>query len=434
MQSYVQAQSTITLSQAINNGLANRKNIISGKLNVSLSKLQTKALQHKYLPQVSAEYQYLYNPILPTSILPIGVFNPSFPIDATKSVQFGTNWSQSLGLTVTQPLLDLSIQRHINEATLKEQIANLSQQQTEYELAYTIAQTYIDIYLGEAKLKSLIVDTNRTYISYMLLKNRFDEKRLLKSDLNKAKINHNNMVQLFKDWRALLIEDKVYLIFLIGATELKQWNFEIDTTFAMKYSIEIIDNTIFTDQLSDLQQLTLQSQLSNLQAKMERTKHLPTVGFKGYLGANQFSNLFNPIAANSWFGLSYIGLYVKIPILFGENTHNKIQQLKLQSNQYNLQKEDKKNQYTNDVFTVKLKIENKKLQLQTQKENIMLSKESINIFQARVKEGQESASNLNLEEVSIQLLEADYEMNKKQLWVYWLDYLKKTGQLTYLWK
>ncbi|KOY84456.1 hypothetical protein AD998_20900 [bacterium 336/3] len=434
MQPYVQAQSTITLSQAINDGLANRKNIIAGKLNVSLSKLQTKALQHKYLPQVSAEYQYLYNPILPTSILPIGVFNPSFPIDATKSVQFGTNWSQSLGLTVTQPLLDLSIQRYINEATLKEQIANLSQQQTEYELAYTIAQTYIDIYLGEAKLKSLIVDTNRTYISYMLLKNRFDEKRLLKSDLNKAKINHNNMVQLFKDWTALLIEDKVYLIFLIGATELKQWNFEIDTTFAMKYSIEIIDNTIFTDQLSDLQQLTLQSQLSDLQAKIERTKHLPTVGFKGYLGANQFSNLFNPIAANSWFGLSYIGLYVKTPILFGENTHNKIQQLKLQSDQYNLQKEDKKNQYKNDVFTVKLKIENKKLQLQTQKENIMLSKESINIFQARVKEGQESASNLNLEEVSIQLLEADYEMNKKQLWVYWLDNLKKTGQLTYLWK
>ena len=35
---------------------------------------------------------------------------------------------------------------------------------------------------------------------------------------------------------------------------------------------------------------------------------------------------------------------------------------------------------------------------------------------------------------SIQWLKANYETNKKQLWVYWLDYLKASGQLTILWK
>lgn len=428
------AQNKISLSQAINNGFANRKNISAGKLDLTISNLQTQALYRKYWPQVTAEYTYLYNPILQTSILPIGVFNPAYPADATKSVQFGTKWTQSAGLTATQPLLDLSIKRHIDEAKLQERITTLSQAQSAYELAYTIAQTYIDIYLEEAKIKSAIADTSRTYISYMLLKNKFDEKRLLKSDLNKSKVNHNNAVQLLSDEIALLIQDKVYLLFLMGADDMGKWDFEIDSTFAVKYSAVNVGNPINPDQLPDLQQITLQSQLSDLQSQSEKTKHIPTINFKGFIGANQYTNTFNPVANNSWFGSSYFGLDVKIPILFGEDTDNKIQQLKSQSDQYDLQKEDKTLQYTKDALTAKLKTDNLNTQLKTQEANIALSLESIDIFQSRVKEGQESALNLNLEEANLQVLEADYEANKKQMWVYWLNYLKASGQLSILWK
>jgi outer membrane protein TolC len=428
------AQSIISLSQAINNGLANKKNITAGKLNITISNLQTQALYKKYWPQITAEYNYLYNPILQTSILPIGIFNPAYPTDATKSVQFGTKWTQSAGLTATQPLLNVSIRRQINEAKLQERIAVLSQEQSAYELAYTIGQTYIDIYLQESKIKSAIADTNRTYISYTLLKNKFDEKRLLKSDLNKSKVNHNNTVQVLSDGISQLIEDKIYLLLLMGSNDMQQWNFEVDSSFANKYLLKILVNTTTTDQLPELQQLELQSQLTTLQAKSEKAKQIPTVNFKGFLGANQFTNTFNPMAANSWFGLSYFGLNVKVPILTGESAPNKIQQLKSLSNQYNLQKEDKSLQYTKDVMIAKLKMDNLSSQLRTQEENISLSGESLSIYQARVLEGQESASNLNLEETNLQVLEADYETNKKQLWVYWLNYLKASGQLSILWK
>lgn len=428
------AQNTITLSQAIKNGLGNKQNITAGKLDITISKLQTQSLYRKYWPQVSAEYTYLYNPILQTSILPIGVFNSTYPADATKSIQFGTKWAQSAGLTAILPLLDISIQRHINEAKLQEQLAAFSQEQTENELAYTIAKTYIDIYLQESKIKSLIADTNRTYISYILLKNKFDENRLLKSDLNNSKINHNNAIQLFSDGIALLVEDKVNLLFLMGAREIEKWDFKIDSAFSSKYFLKNIVNLTTLDQLPDLQQLTLQGALTTLQVKSERAKHIPTINLKGFLGANQFTNTFNPMEVNSWFGLSYIGLDIKVPLLFGENSYNKIQQLKMQSTQYNLQREDKTLQYKKDIFTANLRIDNIKTQLKIQQENIKLYSESVNIFQDRVLEGQESASALNFEEASLQVLEANYETTKKQLWVYWLNYLKASGQLSILWK
>ena len=413
--------------------MANKKNITAGKSDIAIRKLQTKAMYSKFWPQVSVEYSYLYNPILQTSILPVGIFNPSYPTDATKSVQFGTKWTQSAGLTVNQPLLDLSIKRNINESKLLEKIAALSQAQTEYEFAYIIAQTYIDIYLQDSKIKAAIADTNRTYISHKLQKNKFDEKRLLKSDLNTSEINHNNAVQLLTDNIEQLMEGKVYLLFLMGMSDLEKWDFSIDTNI-INYSFATLENTPKVNELQELQQLTLQSQLTTIQARTEKSKHIPTISFKGFIGANQYTNTFNPVAANSWFGLSYVGLDVKFPLLFGENQHTKLQQLKLQANQNTLQKEDKTAQYAKDVFTAKLKIDNVKTQLKTQEENIALSIESITIFQARVSEAQESASALNAEEANLKILETAYETNKKQLSVYWLNYLKAAGQLSVLWK
>ena len=424
------AQKTITLSQAITNGLANKKNITAGKMDETINKLQTQALYRKYWPQVSAEYNYLYNPILQTSILPIGIFNPAYPADATKSVQFGTKWTQSAGITATQPLIDLSSQRNINEAKLKEQITTQSQEFSQYELAYSIAQTYIDICLQTSKIKAAITDTNRTYISYNLLKNKFEENQLLKSDLNKSKINHNNSVQQLANEIHQLVEDKVYLLFLMGENDTEKSNFEIDTSFVMNDPFINLENQLAFNELPDIQQLALQSKLKALQTRSEKVKHLPTVSFKGFIGGNQFSNTFDPVAPNTWFGLSYVGLNAKLPLLFGENQQNKLQELQLQSQQYSLEIEDKTAEYTKDILIAKLKIGNIKTQLRTQEENLALHQESIRIFQARVLEGQEAASTLNSEEADFQTMKADYETNKKQLWTYWLNYLKSSGLLS----
>ena len=431
---YAQGQNTLTLKQAINNGFLNRKNIQAGKSDLVIRRLQTEALYKKYWPQVSLEYTYLYNPILQTSILPIGVFNSAYPANATMNVQFGTTWSQTAGATIIQPLIDLSIQRHINEAKLQERITASSQAQSEYELAFTIAQTYIEISLQESKIKSAIADTNRTFINYKLLQNKFDEKRLLKSDLNKSFINHNNAKQLLMDALSELIEDKVYLLFLTGETTIEKSDFVIDTSFIKQNKLTTSSIPPIPDVIPELQPLDLQTQLTGIQTKSEKAKHLPTLSIKGFIGANQYTNKFSPIESNSWFGLSYVGLDLKYTIFSGESLQKNMQVLRLQSTQYDQQKEDKSALYAKDAYISKLKMERVMSQLMTQEENLTLSIESITIIQDRFIEGQESASTLNLEETNFQSLKNEYEMTKKQLWNNWLNYLKASGHLNILWR
>lgn len=427
-------QGSLTLSKAIKDAFLNRKNIQAGRADLNIRKLQTDALYRKYWPQLSAEYTYLYNPILQTSILPIGVFNPSYPADATKSVQFGTKWSQTAGVTLNQPLVDVSINRQIKEGKLQERIAAAAQAQTECELAYTVAQVYIDILLQEAKIRSAIADTNRTWVSYQLLQNKFDQKRLLKSELNKGKINHNNALQQHRNTVAQLIVDKLYLLFLIGQNNIEQSDFAVDTSFIKNEIAATMDTQPIVANIPELQQLQLKGELIGVQTKTEMAKYLPTLGLKGYLGANQYTNNFDPTAANSWFGLSYVGIDLKYPLLTGDDRRKKIEQLRLQSAQYYQQKEDRTAQYYKDALVAKIKMEQMLSELKTQEENIGLNEESISVYQARLSEGQESASSLNLEEANLQKLEAEYQNNRMQYQLYFLDYLKAAGKMEQLWK
>ncbi len=424
-------QEKITLSQAIQSALSNKKAIQASKINVELQRLQTEALYKKYYPQISLDYTYQYNPILQSSILPIGKFNPSLPSDATERVQFGTTWSQAAGLTITQPLIDFSLKKRIAENRLQEKIAGATQAQNEYELAYDVAKSYINIGLQQEQIRSTVLDSVRTWVSFKLQKDKFDAGKLLKSDLNKALINHNNTKQKITDAISQVIENKVYLLFLTGNDNT---DIEIDTTF-FKQDLSLQNQSKSNlDAIPILQQLIIQQQLTVLKIQTEKTKYLPTIGLKGFLGANQFTNNFNPVEANSWFGYANIGLVVKLPILIGEDKNSIRQQLKLQENQLSMQANDKQEQFTQETTIANLKISNLQTQIKTLKENLLFSQESLRIIQKRVEAGQQTASYLNTEELELQRIAFDYNNIQKQTWIYWLDYLKASGKLNQLWK
>ena len=430
----VAAQQTTSLSQAINAAFSNRKNMEAGKIDITIQQLKTKALYKQYGPQVSAEYNYNYNPILQSSIIPVGKFNPALPTDATATLQFGTTWSQSAGITASQPLFDATIKKQINESRLQEKISTASQAQTAYELAYEVSKAYINVWLQQQQISSAIIDTARTGISYQLQLDNYTAGRLLKSELNTAIINHNDTKQQLTDATIQLVENKVYLLFVTGNLAGAATDFNIDTTIFTNNNLLFADTKVVIDSIPVFQQLKLQQQLSLLQQQTEKSKYIPAISLKGFLGANQFSNEFNPIKANSWFGYSYIGLNIKFPLLLAEDKKNKIQQLQLQSQQYSAQLDDKSEQLNQESLTATLELTRLNLQLKTQEDNILLYKETLQILQDRFKEQQITAIELNRQETELQKLLTTYQNTKAKAWLFRLAFMNATGQLSKLWK
>lgn len=430
----ISAQKTTSLSQAINAAFNNRKFIQAGKIDITIQQLKTKVLNKKYGPQLHIDYNYNYNPILQSSIIPVGKFNSALPIDATERIQFGTTWSQFAGITATQPLYDATIKRQINESRLQERISNAFQAQTEYELGYEVSKAYINIWLQEQEINEATIDTTRTWISYQLQLDNYLAGRLLKSELNSAIINHNNSRLQLADAEIQLAENKIYLLFLTGMFVSETDDFKIDTSTFNKKDFSLVDSRITLDSVPVFQQLKLQGQLSLLQKQTEKSKYLPVVSLKGFLGANQFSNDFNPIKSNSWFGYSFIGLNVKFPLLLAEGKKNKTEQLQLEAQQYNKQLEDKSSQFNQESATTKLELTRLNFQLKTQEDNIILYQETLKILQERFKEQQTTSNEINRQENELQKLLAAHQNTKVKAWLFRLSYLNSSGQLSRLWK
>ena len=428
------AQPTITLAEAINAAFSNRSNIQAGKMDIEIQQLKTKALYKKYGPQVSVEYEYTYNPILQSSVIPVGIFNSSLPADATANVQCGSTWSQSAGITATQPLFDASLKKQINENRLQEKIMRASQAQTEYELAYEVSKSYVNIWLQEQQISGAIIDTARTWLSYQMQLDNFNAGRLLKSELNSAIINHNNTKQQLSDATIQLVENKIYLMFLTGTLASEADDFKIDTAFFSNNNWLLTDTNVALDDIPVFQQLNAQKELALLQQQTERSKYAPVVNLVGFLGANQFSNEFNPVKSNTWFGFSYIGLQVKYPVLLAEDKKNKIQQLQLQSIQYSKQMEDKYAQFNQELATATLELNRLNRQLKTYAENLMLYKENLQILQDRFNADQITSNELNRQENEMNKLSAEHRNTQVKAWSYGLAYLNASGQLSKLWE
>ena len=55
--------------------MANRGNIRAVRTDIEIAKLQTSSAYQKYLPDLSLNYNYRFNPVIPTQIIPVGQFN-----------------------------------------------------------------------------------------------------------------------------------------------------------------------------------------------------------------------------------------------------------------------------------------------------------------------------------------------------------------------
>ena len=134
----------------------------------------------------------------------------------------------------------------------------------------------------------------------------------------------------------------------------------------------------------------------------------------------------------TWFGNSFVGLSVRLPILLNENIGNKKNQLQLQSKSLSLQKEEILNEIEKDKSIALNEINKLKSEYKTTSLNANLYKESLNIIQERFKEGKATVNDVTNEELEFQKENQKLTTRKSAMWLQWLVVLKSSGQLNKL--
>jgi outer membrane protein len=404
----------ITLKECIERGLSNKSNIKIAKSDQLLASLKSMEAKGKYLPQISFTYDYRYNPIIATQVVPVGQFNP-VPTSETRGIQFGTNWQQNAGLTVYQPIVDLAVQSRIKESRLKESLASIDLQKAENDLQFEITKAYSNVLGFAFQVDESVTDTARSFKSFAIVSAKFKEGKVLKTELNTAAINHNNNVIAFRKAMAALVNEKIYVHYLS--------NIDLEKLLEQPFAplpVSFFDsaNTVAQvqiDSVPEYQKLVFRQQLLGQQIKTEGKKYTPSVGLQGFLGANQFSQEFVPFQSSSWFGSSYVGIFIKLPIFSPDKSINGAKQLKMQLTTINYEKEELKSEKNRQLLQANIEIERLGEELKIKKGNLILLEENVSLYQQRMQNGQLATAELNLQESDLQRLRNQINQIQQQL-------------------
>jgi outer membrane protein TolC len=419
----------IKLITCIDSALANKGNIRAVRTDIEIAKLQTSSAYQKYLPDLSLSYNYRYNPIIPTQIIPLGQFS-QIPTDEKRPIKFGTDWQQNSGLNLYQPIIDFSIKSRVAESRINEKLKNTDAAAAERDLKLEVIKSFINIWLREEQHHSAALDTLRTSKTKELFIVKSKEGKVLKTEVNKAILTHNNALSNYVDVTSSLTREKIYMSFLTGISLETLLDGTFDFSPFSDDVLKISNTDLLLDSIPSLRSLIIKVELLEQQQKSERMKHTPTIGFEGFLGANQYTDTFNPFLSNSWYGSSYMGLSLRLQILSGSSTKNRVSQLKLEEKGLKSRLEDETNSVSNKSLLLSEEIRQIEYQASLSKQNIVLYEENLSLNQDRFDKGQINAYDLLTDEIDFQKEQSKFNEKRAELVYKQIELINNSGALS----
>ncbi len=419
----------IRLITCIDSALANKGNIQAVRIDNEIARLETSAASQKYLPDLSLSYNYRYNPIIPTQIIPLGQFS-QIPTDEKRPIKFGTDWQQNAGLTLYQPIIDFSIKSRVAESRINEKLRNTDAAAAERDLKLEVIKSFTNIWLREEQLRSATLDTLRTSRTKELFMLKSQEGKVLKTDVNRAILNHNNSLSEYVAVSSALTREKIYMSFLTGISLDSLLVGRFDFSPFSDGGLQVSNTDPLLDSVPSVKSLMLRAELLGQQQKSERTKHTPAIGFEGFLGANQYTDDFNPFLSDSWYGISYLGLSLRLQIISGSSTKNSVSRLKLEEKGIISRLDDEINNVGNKSLLLMEEIKQAEYQVGLYRQNTALYEENLSLNQDRFDKGQINAYDLITEEIDFQKEMARYNEKRAELVYKQIELINNTGTLS----
>jgi outer membrane protein TolC len=307
------AQQTFTIEEAV--AFAKKNNVAAKNALIGIqdAELQIQELKHTGLPQISGQFQYTYNAIVPTSVLPANSFDPSASETDVIKVRFGVPWGGQAGIGLNQLIFDGSYLVGLRAAATYRELAAKNKLQSDVTIAESVTKAYYSVLVAEERSKILKLNVSRLDSLIRDTKILFEEGFAEGIDVMRLEVQQNNL---------LTEQQKVENLIDLSYQLLKfQMGFRLENPIELTDQLEGSDITalrIISNEPVDygnrieFSLLETQRKLTELNVERIQKSALPSVFFSGSIGANHGNPRFNPF--ERWFGASALTLRTTIPI------------------------------------------------------------------------------------------------------------------------
>ncbi len=437
-----------TVQQAVDYAIKNNVNVKNALVDVQLQEQQNREFTSNAYPHINASLGTTYNPNVATSVLPNFISPATYQVLIDKGVkdgsgnpitmpddfgfiaaQFGTKFSASAGISLSQILFDgqvfvgllarpaaVEFRKKNMEVTVEMIKANI------YKVYYQLAVSKTQVELLDANItlfEKLLHDTKIIY------ENGFREQL----DVDKVTVQLANL-QTEKKKVLNIISNGYYGLKVLMGMPVNDELVLTDKLTEEQIKEGILEKSIYSyDDRKEFQYAKIGKILNEYNVRRYKLSQIPTISLVGSYAKNAQRNKWNFFSKGDWFTISSVNLNISIPIFNGFFTKSKIEQAKLEVRKLDNQIEALK--LTID-YEVEMARNNYRTAISTmdfQKKNMQLAEKVYGQTRKKYEIGTGSQMEINTAQTDMKTAQTNYINALYDAIIAKVDFLKATGKL-----
>ncbi len=427
MPTQAKAQTLMSLEDCIQKALSQNLQIKIAENSVKQTREKIRETKTSLLPQISATYNFNYNPNLPPTFLP--GFIVGQPQQESVSAVLGLKQTQYFGVQANIQLFNPLLFIALKAAKSATELSTLQIEKTKEDIVFNVSATYynlLTIYQQMDLLKSNIKSFETTIkTTEVLVNNDFAkktdinrlllQKKSLETQLSNTEVTENSLLNVLKN--LLSINDNQVI-------SIKK---DLDNNTA---TIRNLDTTQ-VNKRTDFRLIDAQLNLKNLERQSIYRGYMPNVtAFVSY-NSYAYNDDFDPFkrVEQKSFLVSAVGLTVSIPIFDGGQKASKIRQNNFDLQNLGLQKQMQQTQIKTEIDNAEKKYLVALASMNMQNENLALAKKTLEEVKTNYQNGLVSVNDIINAENDIQKIQTDYLVANVTLKIAVLDLKKAYGIL-----
>lgn len=441
-------QHALSVKQSVEYAMKNSAQVKNALIGIQLQQQTNREVTSAALPNISGSVEANYYPKVPVQSFPNFIAQATYGVLEHEGVkdgngnpiispndfgfvqaQFGTKWTSSVGVSLSQLLFDGQVFIGLQARAASIHYATKTAEVTQEQIKANIYKIYYQVVVGRKQMESidanierfekLLTDTRALYQNGFAEKLDVDKVEVSIANLRTEKVKLDNQLQVgllgLKLLMGMPVRENLLLTDTLSEEQLKS---------------NVLDTAYTYNDRKEYQQVDYLKKLNEYNVKRYQLSKLPTVALLGTFSKNAQRNEFNFFDKNQeWFTTAFVGLKISVPIFEGFAKDARIQKARLELQQINNTQENLKLSIDNEVETARIQIGSALVSMDYQRKNMALAESVYNQTKKKYEQGLGSNLEITTSQTELKNAQTNYYNALYDAVIAKIDYLKATGKL-----
>ncbi|MFZ9387546.1 MAG: TolC family protein [Chitinophagaceae bacterium] len=437
-----------SIRQAVDYALKNNVNVKNALLQVKIQEQQNRNFTSAAYPHINASIGTTYNPAVATQVLPNFISPATYQVLIDEGVkdgngnpiqrpadfgfiaaQFGTRFSASAGVSLTQILFDGQVFVGLMARGAAMDLARKSADVTEEGIRVNIMKIYYQLVVS--KTQTELLDANIALVEKNLRDTRiiYESGFREKLDVDKETVRLSNL-QTEKQKLLNQISNGYFALKMLMGMPIADELVLTDKITDEQVRDGVLDAGVYTyDDRKEFQQATITRKLLDYNVRRFKLSQIPTISLTANYAKNAQRNKWNFFGRGDWFNVATVNFGISIPIFNGFFTRSRIQEAKLELEKVDNQLESIKLWIDKDVEAAKNNYRNAVATMDFQRKNMELAEKIYQQTKKKYEVGTGSQIEIVAAQTEMKAAQTNYITALYDAIIAKVDFLKATGKL-----